>query len=68
MLKIEYIRNGTNRVIGSRTLDTESQITVARDSDGKIIGSANSKFNTTRDASGTLVSRNTADVGLLFRK
>jgi YD repeat-containing protein len=41
---------------------------VARDRDGKVLGHSNDRVDNTRDGNGRLVSRNTADVGLLFRR
>ena len=68
MLKNEYIRDGKNQIIGSKTSGFENGDTVARDRDGRILGHSSSKFNNTRDGRGRLVSRNTADTGLLFRE
>jgi hypothetical protein len=42
--------------------------TCVRDEHGHIIGGASGKFNNTRDEHRVLVSNNTADPGLLFRK
>lgn len=67
MLKTEYIRDGQNQIIGTVTSGLPNGDIVVRDRDGKILGHANTVFNNTRDADGRLVSRNTADVGLLFR-
>jgi YD repeat-containing protein len=41
---------------------------VARDRDGRVLGHSNDRFNNTRDGSGNLVSRNVADVRLLFNR
>lgn len=68
MLKTEYVRDGKNKIIGSKTTNSTNGDTVARDRDGKILGHSNSKFRNTRDAQGRLVSLNTADIGMLFRQ
>jgi hypothetical protein len=68
MLKTEYIRDGRNQIMGSSTSGFANGDTVARDRSGKILGHANSTFQNTRDEEGRLVSRNSADVGLLFRR
>lgn len=65
MLKTEYIRDGNNIIIGTVTIGLDGDI-VVRDKHGKILGHANTKFHTTRDSEGRLVSQNTADAGLLF--
>jgi len=67
MLKVEYVRNGHNQINGTVTTGLPNGDSVVRDRDGRILGHANTVFNTTRDADGRLISRNTADVGLLFR-
>jgi len=66
MLKTEYIRDGQNQIVGTVTRGLPNGDIVVRDRDGKILGHANTVFNNTRDADGRLVSRNSADVGLLF--
>ena len=68
MLKKTYIRNGKGQIIGSETSGFDNGDTVARDSHGKILGRASSRFNTTRHAHGKLVSINTDDAGLLFEE
>ena len=68
MLKFEYIRDGYNQIIGSRTSGMAGGITVARDRDGRILGSSSDLFRVTRDRDGRLVSQNTANVSLLFYK
>src|SRR5215472_4307410 len=67
MFQTKYIRDGHGQIIGSQTENTETGDTIARDRDGKIVGHANERLGTTRDGDGRLVSRNTADTGLLFR-
>jgi hypothetical protein len=54
--------------MGSSTSGFANGDTVARDRSGKILGHSNSTFQNTRDEEGRLVSRNSADVGLLFRR
>jgi hypothetical protein len=66
MLKVEYVRNGKNRIIGSRTSGFANGDMVARDRDGKILGRSSSKFGNTRDANGRLTSTNQADADSLF--
>jgi hypothetical protein len=68
MLKVDYVRNGKNQIVGTKTSGFANGDTVARDSNGKILGHANSTFNNTRDAHGHLVSTNSDDVALLFRQ
>jgi hypothetical protein len=68
MLKTEYIRDGKNQIMGGLTSGFANGDTIARDRGGKILGHANSTFQNTRDEEGRLVSRNSADVGLLFRR
>ncbi|QNI31401.1 hypothetical protein H7849_20335 [Alloacidobacterium dinghuense] len=68
MLKKTYIRNGKNQIIGSETSGFGDDDTVVRDRDGKILGRANSRFHTTRDAHGRLVSINSNDPGLPFEE
>jgi hypothetical protein len=68
MLKTEYVRDGKNKIIGCITTGFGSGETVARDTDGRILGHSNCKFGNTRDGRGRLVSQTTADVGLLFRR
>jgi hypothetical protein len=66
MLKKEYVRNGKNQIIGSKTSGFTNGDTVARDSDGKILGHSSDSFSNTRDANGHLTSTNEADVDSLF--
>jgi hypothetical protein len=66
MLKVEYVRDGKNKIIGTKTSGFSNGDTVARDRDGKILGRSSSKFGNTRDASGRLTSTNQADADSLF--
>jgi hypothetical protein len=68
MLKMEYVRDGKNQILGSTTSGFANGDTVARDRSGKILGHSNTTFENTRDSDGRLVSRNADDVGLLFRR
>lgn len=68
MLKIEYVRNGKNQLIGTKTSGFDNGDAVARDRDGTILGHSNSKFGNTRDGQGRLVSLNSADTGRFFRQ
>jgi hypothetical protein len=68
MLKIDFVRDGKNQIAGSVTSGFANGDAVARDRDGKVLGHSNDRVDNTRDGNGRLVSRNTADVGLLFRR
>ena len=68
MLKKDYVRDGEGRTIGSITTGLAGDSTVVRDEKERVIGTTSGKFNVTRDEHGGLVSGNTADPGLLFRK
>ena len=68
MLKIEYVRNGKNQIIGSTTSGFANGDTVAREHGGGIVGHSNGIFHNTRDSAGRLVSQNVDDTGLLFRR
>lgn len=67
MLKITYVRNGKNQILGDETTGFPHGEVVARNRNGQLLGRS-SRFQTTRNADGKLVSRNTPDTGLLFRK
>jgi len=68
LLKVNFARDGKNQIVGSATSGFASGDTVARDRGGKIIGHSNDRLNNTRDGNGQLVSRNSAQVGLLFHR
>jgi len=68
MLKKEFIRDGTRRIIGSVTTGYSDASAVVRDQGNRIAGRTSDRFHTTRDSSGKLVSINSADPGLLIRK
>jgi hypothetical protein len=66
MLKVEFVRNGKNQIVGSKTSGFANGDTVARDRDGKMLGHSRSKFGNTREANGRLTSTNQADPDSLF--
>ena len=66
MLKVEYVRDGKNQIVGSKTSGFASGNTVARDRDGRILGHSSYRFCNTRDGDGKLISTNQADVESLF--
>ena len=68
MLKKTYVRDGKNRIIGSVTSGYSDSSEVIRDEHEQILGRTSERFNTTRDAHGSLVSINSSDPGLLIRK
>jgi hypothetical protein len=68
MLKKEFIRDGTRRIIGSVTTGHSDTSAVVRDEANRIEGRTSGRFHTTRDSSGKLVSINSADPSLLIRK
>jgi YD repeat-containing protein len=68
MLKKDYVRDGTRRIIGSVTMGYSDSSKTVRDDQNQIAGRTNERFGTTRDAHGRLVSINSADPGLLIRK
>lgn len=68
MLEKKYIRDGVGKTIGSITTGLAGDSTVVRDEKERVVGTTSGKFNVTRDEHGGLVSGNTADPGLLFRK
>ena len=64
-LSKRYVRDGNRRIIGSITTGYSDTSSVVRDEQNEITGHTNERFQTTRDADGTLVSTNSADPGLL---
>ncbi len=69
MLKKEVVRDGEGRMVGSVTRGySGSYEAVVRDKNGRLLGTTSSRFGTTRDANGGLLSNNTADAGLLIRR
>ena len=68
MLKKDYIRDGTRKIIASITTGYSDSSSVVRDQGNRIAGRTSGRFHTTRESSGKLVSTNSADPGLLIRK
>jgi hypothetical protein len=68
MVKTTYIRNGQNRIVSNITSGFASGDVVGRDRSGKILGHSSQVFNNTRGTNDRLVSSNTADAEMLFRK
>jgi YD repeat-containing protein len=68
MLKKNYVRDGSRKVIASITTGYSDLSSVVRDERNNVTGRTNDSFQTTRDSSGKLVSINSADPGLLIRK
>jgi hypothetical protein len=66
MLKVEYVRDGKNQIVGSKTTGFASGDSVGRDRDGRILGHSSERFSNTRDSDGQLTSTNQADVDSLF--
>lgn len=62
-----FIRDGRNQIIGS-TNRLSNGDTVARDRSGRVLGHSSERFGNTRDSDGRLVSQNSKDTGLLFRR
>jgi hypothetical protein len=68
MLKKDFIRDGSRKIIGSVTTGYSDSSSVVREGQNRIAGRTNERFHTTRDSKGGLVSTNSADPGLLIRK
>jgi len=68
MLKKDFVRDGSLKIIGSVTTGYSDTSSIVRDERNQITGRTNDRFRTTRDSSGNLVSINSADPGLLIRK
>ena len=66
MTKIEWVRDGKQQILGSKTICTSTGITVARDRSGKILGHSNDKAHITRDSHGRLVRSGEADADCFF--
>jgi hypothetical protein len=67
-LKKDYVRDGRNRIVGSKTSGYSDRSELVRDSDNQIAGRTSGTFNTTRDRDGSIVSVNSSDPGLLIRR
>ena len=68
MLKKDYVGDGNRRIIASVTTGFSDSTAVVRDEGNGITGRTNERFQTTRDAHGSLVSINSSDAGLLIRR
>jgi len=68
MLKKDYVRDGNRKIIASVTTGFADTSSVVRDEGNRISGRTNERFQTTRDAHGSLISINSADPGLLIRR
>jgi len=68
MLKKDFIRDGSRKIIASVTTGFSDTSAVVRDEDNKITGRTSERFHTTRDEHGNLASINSADPGLLIGK
>ena len=68
MLKKDFIRDGTRRIIGSVTTGYSDTSAVDRDEGNRIAGRSSDRFRTTRDSHGNLVSTNSSDPGLVIRR
>jgi hypothetical protein len=67
MLKKDFIRDGSRRIIGSVTSGYSGGTSdVVRDDRNGITGRTSDRFQTTRDSNGKLVSINSSDPGLLL--
>ncbi len=66
-MKVSTIRDGHGRIVGTNTSFSNGDI-VARDRSGHVLGRSSESFNNTRGPHDRLVSNNSADTGLLFRK
>jgi hypothetical protein len=67
MLKKDFIRDGTRRIIGSVTTGYSDTSAVVRNEGNRITGRTSDRFHTTRDSHGNLLSVNSSDPGLLIR-
>lgn len=66
MLKKDFIRDGSRKIIGSVTTGYSDTSSIVRDDRNQITGRTNDRLRTTRDAQGNLVSVNSPDPGLLI--
>jgi hypothetical protein len=55
MTKFEFVRGRDGNAIGSKTTDSTTGITTARDRHGNVLGYGDSKQDQTRDKSGNLL-------------
>ena len=63
MLKKDFVRDGTRRIIGSVTTGYRDTSRIVRDEGNRIAGRSSDRFRTTRDARGNVVSVNSPDPG-----
>jgi hypothetical protein len=68
MLKKDFIRDGTRRIIGSVTTGYSDTSAVVRNEGNRITERTSDRFHTTRDSHGNLLSVNSSDPGLLIRR
>lgn len=66
MLKKDFVRDGSRKIIGSVTTGYSDTSSIVRDNRNQITGRTNDRLCTTRDAQGNLVSVNSPDPGLLI--
>jgi hypothetical protein len=66
MLKKDYVRDGSRRIMASVTTGFSDTSAVVRDEGNGITGRTNERFHTTRDLHGNLISINSSDPGLLI--
>ena len=67
MLKKDYVRDGSRKIIASITTGYSDTSAVVRNEGNRITGRTNDRFHKTRDNHGNLVSVNSSDPGLLIR-
>ncbi len=68
VLEKKYVRDGQGRLLGSVTSGFAGDSTVVRDHEGRFLGTTCELFHWTKDETGTLVSKNTPDFGLIIPK
>lgn len=66
-MKITSMRDGQGRILGNITRFSNGDV-VARDRSGRILGRSSRQFGNTRDSKDQIVSNNTADARILFRR
>lgn len=66
-LRIDYLKR-SGQILGSVTSGFSDSSATVRDQGGRILGHTSDRFHTTRDATGRLLSTNTASAGLLIPK
>ena len=68
MLKKDYVRDGSRKIIASITTGYSDTSAVVRNEGNRITGRTSDRFHTTRDSHGNLLSVNSSDPGLLIRR